>query len=51
MHCEELQMSRVRALMMEEVRISETSVCFNETIRCYIAEGCHLNGSLLLRLN
>jgi hypothetical protein len=29
-------------LMMQVVRISETSVCFNETTRRYIPENCHL---------
>jgi hypothetical protein len=29
--------------MMEAVRTFETSVCFNETTRCHIPEGYHLN--------
>jgi hypothetical protein len=29
------------ALMMESVRTSETSICFNNTTRWYIPEGCH----------
>jgi hypothetical protein len=28
--------------MMEALRTSETSVCFSETARLKIAEGCHL---------
>jgi hypothetical protein len=33
----------VIALMMEAVRVSEASVCNNETTRRYISEGCHLH--------
>jgi hypothetical protein len=29
-------------LMMEAVRASETSVCFKETTRRFIIQGCHL---------
>jgi hypothetical protein len=32
------------ALMMAEVRTSETSDYFNETTRSYIPEGCHFMG-------
>jgi hypothetical protein len=32
-----------RALMMEAVRTSETSVYFNKTTWCYIPEVCHLH--------
>jgi hypothetical protein len=31
------------ALMMEAVRTSESSVCFNETTRRYMPEGCHFH--------
>jgi uncharacterized cupin superfamily protein len=31
-----------RSWMMEAVRTSETSVCFNDTTLCYIPEGCSL---------
>jgi hypothetical protein len=34
--------ARLIALMMEAVRISETSVYFHETSRRYIADSCHL---------
>jgi hypothetical protein len=30
-------------LMMEAVRTSDTSACFNETTRHYIPEHCHLH--------
>jgi hypothetical protein len=33
----------IMALIMEAVRISETSVYSNETARCYIPEGCKLH--------
>jgi hypothetical protein len=33
---------RYQDLMMEAVRISETSVYFHETCLFHIAEGCHL---------
>jgi hypothetical protein len=34
--------SITRAMVMEAVRISETSVCFNETTRRYITQYCRL---------
>jgi hypothetical protein len=37
------------ALVMEAVRTSETSVCFNETTLCYIQEGCSIL-SVMLKL-
>jgi hypothetical protein len=30
-------------MVMEAVRTSETSVCFNDTTRRYIPEGCHFH--------
>jgi hypothetical protein len=33
----------LRVLIMEAVRTSETSVCWNETAGCYITEDCHLH--------
>jgi hypothetical protein len=35
--------SFIRAMMMEAVCTSETSVYFNETTRCYVPEGCHFH--------
>jgi hypothetical protein len=31
------------ALMMEEVRVSETSICIGETTQRHTSEGCHLH--------
>jgi hypothetical protein len=39
------------ALMMEEVRTSETSVYSNETTRRYIPEGCNLHTRRREKLN
>jgi hypothetical protein len=36
-------LNAINALMMEAVRTSETSVCFNKTTRRYIPESCHLH--------
>jgi hypothetical protein len=38
-----MKMTAFIALMMEAVRIIETSVYFNETTWRYIPEGCHLH--------
>jgi hypothetical protein len=35
----------------EAVRTSETSVCFNETTQCYVAEGCNVHTRRRQNLN
>jgi hypothetical protein len=39
----EVRTASIITAMMEEVRASETSVCFYETTRLYIPESCHLH--------
>jgi hypothetical protein len=36
--------------MMDPVRISETSVSFNDATRRYISEGCHLQAMAFLQI-
>jgi hypothetical protein len=38
----EMHTVSIIALMMKALYTSETSVYFQETIQCYIPEGCHL---------
>jgi hypothetical protein len=42
MHVLEVRTASIIRAMLEVIRISETSVYYNETVQTYVPEGCNL---------